>query len=124
MNVSFLCVNVSKTFLMTYSRLGSPVNLNGLVTLYGKPVQQVGKLRYLRFIVDCHLPWRNHSEAISAKIARGVRILRRFRHFLPQKILLTLYYPLKRLGLLVNMLKRSMKLVLVRIPESIECWTN
>ena len=78
MNVSFRRVNVGKTFLMTYRRVGSPVDLNGLVTLYEKPVQQVGKLRYLVFIVDCHLSWRNHSEAISANIAPGISILRRF----------------------------------------------
>ena len=91
MNLSFLCDNVSKTFLVTYSRMGCPVDLDGLVTLFAKPIQQASKLRYLGFIVDSHLSRRNHSEAISAKIVRSVCILRRFKHFLPQKILLILY---------------------------------
>ena len=44
--------------------------------------------------MDCHLSWSSHSEAISVKIVCGVGILRHFKHFLPQKILLTLYYSL------------------------------
>ena len=93
-SLSLLCVNVRKTFLMTFCRVGTPLDVSGQVTLCGNLVQQVDHLRYLGFYLDCHLAWKCHSDAISSKIARGVGILRRLQHFLPQRILLTIYYSL------------------------------
>ena len=77
---------------MTFCRVGTPLDVYGLVTLCGKPIQQVDHLRYLGFYLDYHLSWRCHSDAISSKIAHGVGILRRLQHLFPQRILLTIYY--------------------------------
>lgn len=92
MNLSLLCVNVKKTFLMTFCRVGMPVDASGLVTLSGKPVQQVHIVRYLGFFIDSNLSWKHHSDVISAKIARGVGMLRRLKHFLPKRVLLMIYH--------------------------------
>ena len=91
-SLSLLCINVRKTFLMTFCIVGAPLDVHGLVTLCGKPIQQVYHLRYLGFYLDCHLSCRCHSDAISSKVTRGVGIIRRLQHFLPQRILLTIYY--------------------------------
>ena len=67
-SLSLVCVNLCKTFLMTFCRVGIPLDVSGLVTLCGKPIKQVDHLRYLGFYLDYHLSWRCHSDAISSKI--------------------------------------------------------
>ena len=93
-SLSLLCVSVRKTFSLTFCKVGAPLDVYGLVTLCGKPIEQVYHLRYLGFCLDYHLSWRCHSDAISSKIARGVGILWRLQHFHPQWVLLTIYYSL------------------------------
>ena len=70
-SLSLLCVNVRKTFLMTFCRVGTPLDVSGQVTLCGNLVQQVGHLRYLGFYLDCHLAWKCHSDTISSKLPVG-----------------------------------------------------
>ena len=56
-SLSLLCVNVRKTFLMTFCRVGTPLDVYGLVTLCGKPIQQVDHLSAILvfiWITTCH----------------------------------------------------------------------
>ena len=55
-------------------------------------IQFILQFLYLGFYLDCHLAWKCHSDAVSSKIARGVGILWRLQHFIPQRILLSIYY--------------------------------
>ena len=91
-SVSLFCGNVGKTFLMIFGRFGTPLDVPDHVALCGNPVQQVDHLCYLGVYLDCYLAWKWQSDAISSKIARGVGILGLLLLFLPQRILLTIYY--------------------------------
>ena len=84
--------NLALERLEVHTARGTQLDVHGFVTLRGKPIQQVDHLRYLGFYLDYHLSWRCQSDTISSKIARGDGILRRLQHFLPQRILLTIYY--------------------------------
>ena len=82
------------------------VNVSSKVLLGEKHILQVKSLRYLGFHIDSNLSWKHHSEIIPAKIARGVGILRRLKHILPERTLRTIYfviiYPYISYGCLVR----------------------
>ena len=92
MNLSLICFNVKKSFLMTFCRVGMPVDARDLVILSGKLIQQVHIFRYLGFFIDSKLSCRHHSDVISSKIARGVEMLYRLKNILPKRILLMIYH--------------------------------
>ena len=54
-SLSLFCVNVHKTFLMTFYRAGKPLDVSGQVTLCVNLAQQADHLRYLGFDLDCDL---------------------------------------------------------------------
>ena len=49
-------------------------------------------MRYLGFQLDCNLSWKNHSDIVATKVARGLGILRRLKHVLPLSVLLLLFH--------------------------------
>ena len=51
----------------------------------------VHEVRYLGFQLDCNLSWKNHSDLVAAKVARGSGILRQLKHVLPLSVLSLLY---------------------------------
>ena len=85
-------MNVKKTFLLSFCRVGDSVDVNSKFLLGEKPILPVKSLRYNGFHIDSNLSWKHHSNIISAKIARGVGILRRLKHILPERTLRTTYF--------------------------------
>ena len=49
-------------------------------------------MRYLGFQLDCNLSWKNHSDLVADKVARGLGILRRLKNVLPLPVILLLYH--------------------------------
>ena len=91
-SLSLLSVNVKKTNFMIFRRVGKPPSVDGEIFFNGKPLSQVHEVRYLGFQLDCNLSWKHHSDLVAAKVARGLGILRRLKHFLPLSVLLLLYH--------------------------------
>jgi hypothetical protein len=58
------------------------------------PLGEVSEYKYLGITIDNHLVWDKHINKIRNKIACRVGIIRKLSYFLPQKILLMLYYSL------------------------------
>ena len=48
-------------------------------------------VQFLGVIVDEHLSWKPHLEAVCTKVSRGVGVICRLRFILPEKVLITLY---------------------------------
>lgn len=93
-SLSLLSVNVTKTNFIVYSRVGKPSDIDGRILFNNKPVVQVQEIRYLGFYIDCNFSWKRHSDVVATKVARGLGAIRRFKNFLPQRVLLLLYHAL------------------------------
>ena len=51
-------------------------------------------IRYLGVLIDAHLFWKHHVKHIVKKVKRSVGMLSKIRHYVPQSILIQLYYTL------------------------------
>ena len=94
MRFSCLSVNVFKTNFMTFCRIGTPIILNNKICLNGVFLKQAFSVKYLGFYLDCNLSWKLHCDAVAAKVARGLGLVRRLRNELPSRILMILYHSL------------------------------
>jgi hypothetical protein len=90
-SLSCLAVNASKTNYMIFSRTGVIDNVFGLINFNGTEIKQIFDTRYLGFQIDCNLNWKKHSEIVSVKVARGLGLIRRFKHVFPVSVLKILY---------------------------------
>ena len=64
------------------------------IKLYGNNLQCVEKMKYLGVILDSQLTWSEHIKHISIKISRSIGCIRRIKHLIPHKTLITLYFAL------------------------------
>ena len=60
-SLSILCMNIKKTFLLIFCRVGDSVGVSGKVQLCEKPVVQVKSLLYFSFHIDFNLSHKNIS---------------------------------------------------------------
>lgn len=90
--LSMLAVNVKKTNFMVFSRIGKPIDLGGRILFSGNSLEQVDLVRYLGFYLDCNMSWKHHSDLVASKVARGLGIIRRLKHFVPGRVMLLLYH--------------------------------
>ena len=49
-------------------------------------------IKYLGVYIDCHLKWKEHILEVSKKLARGIGILLKLRHFVNLASLVQVYY--------------------------------
>ncbi len=64
---------------------GTRVKLNGVL------LNRVSSTKFLGVIIDENLTWKNHLHAISKTISRNTGLLTKMKHFVPEKILYSLY---------------------------------
>ena len=57
-----------------------------------KIIEEKKCIKYLGIFINCHLNWKEHVHKLSKKIARGIGILSKPRHFVSQAILVQVYY--------------------------------
>ena len=79
-------------FLLTLCRVGDSIDAGGKVLLCKKPVVKAKSLRCLGFHIDSNHSLKHHSDIISAKIARGVGILRTLKHVLRARSVRAIYF--------------------------------
>ena len=48
-------------------------------------------LKYLGLMIDSNLSWKYHIEAICHKISKSVGIIAKIRHYVPRRVLLSIY---------------------------------
>ena len=56
------------------------------------PVEEKNSTKYLGTFIDNQLSWKTQVEHIKSKIARGIGMISRIRHFVDETCLLNLYY--------------------------------
>ena len=86
-----LTLNISKSnFLVIHplrKKLASEIELK----LNNEPLTNVEDTKYLGVIIDKNLSWKSHIQMVNTKISKGIGILSKVRHFVPQSILLNIY---------------------------------
>ena len=85
-----LSLNANKTLYLLFHRARiKPVEIS--VDMNGSIINRVHNIKYLGVIIDHKLNWIEHFTYVNNKIAYGVGILLRARHFLCRKSLINLY---------------------------------
>ena len=60
----------------------------------GCELQRVASFNFLGIVIDEHISWNSHIAHLTNKIAKKVGIINNLKRFLPQNVLITLYYSL------------------------------
>ena len=94
LKVNKLSLNVKKTHYMIFTRKRSAKIEKPKVNLKidGQSLSEVVKTKFLGMIIDNKLAWKDHVNFICGKIARGIGIMLKSRHYLYRNTLTTLYY--------------------------------
>ena len=88
-----LSLNISKTNYVIFHATKKTV-LNVDLNLNGVRIERVKSFKFLGLLINENINWNDHIKSISIKISRAVGILNKLKFYLPQTILLTLYFAL------------------------------
>lgn len=87
-----LSLNIGKTHCMIFTNCRQLCNRVGNIYINGVNIETVSQTKFLGVLIDNKLKWSTHIEYISAKIAKGIGIIRKTKVILDKDTLLTLYY--------------------------------
>ena len=86
-----LSLNISKTHFMHFQTTRRDVALPQNIIIDNLPLNPKDHVKFLGITIDKHLSWGHHVNNVSSSIAKGIGILYRLKHFLPERSLLMLY---------------------------------
>jgi hypothetical protein len=88
-----LSVNASKTnyMLLGTNRKTTVQNNNSNIILDKTSLERVNKTKFLGVTIDDNLTWKNHIDNVGKNISKGVGIINKLKHFVPEKVLYSLY---------------------------------
>jgi len=91
LKVNKLSLNVNKTKAMLFhTNKRRNIDLPN-IKIADQKIEFLNEFSFLGVTVDKNLSWKSHINKISNKISKIIGVLNRLKHFLPRKILLTLY---------------------------------
>jgi len=90
-----LSVNASKTNFMI---LGTPHMTNKhdyhdslQIILDGTKLDRVTNTKFLGIVIDENITWKHHIDATSKTISRNIGVINKLKHYIPERILHSLY---------------------------------
>ena len=90
--VNKLSLNIDKSnfviFHPSQKKVQYPINL----IINNKILEEKKYVKYLGIIMDCNLNWKQHIHELSKKVSGSIGILSKLRHYVPQSILIQIYY--------------------------------
>ena len=90
--VNKLSLNIDKSnfviFHPSQKKVQYPINL----IINNKILEEKKYVKCLGIIMDCNLNWKQHIHELSKKVSRSIGILSKLRHYVPQSILIQIYY--------------------------------
>jgi len=88
-----LSVNASKTnYMLLGTRQKTGVQNDSVkIVLDNTNLERVSKTKFLGVTIDENLTWKNHIDNISKNISKGVGIINKLKHFIPEHVLYSLY---------------------------------
>ena len=91
LKVNKLSLNIKKTHFMFITRKKHRPNQVDL-QIDGERIHEVQKTKFLGFIIDNKLNWKDHISYVKNKIAKGLGMIIKARHLLNKNALMTLYF--------------------------------
>ena len=89
-----ISLNVSKTIVLLFRDPHRIVDHNISLFLNGKALEVSQSVKYLGIHIDNDLSWKTHVNVLSTKLRKANGIISKLRHFVPQSVLLSVYYSL------------------------------
>ena len=90
LKINKLSLNISKTKFMIFHKPRRKITVPKLL-INGSTLTQCNVFNFLGIQINQNLTWTDHIKSTSLKISRSLGRLKSLKHFLPTKILLTLY---------------------------------
>ena len=87
-----LSLNMDKSNFVIFHPPQKKVNYNIKLKIDNKDIKEMKSIKYLGVYIDCHLKWKEHILEVSKKLARGIGILLKLRHFVNLASLVQVYY--------------------------------
>ena len=89
-----LSLNVSKTQFLLFRTKSKLDKYRFTLTLNQTKLYESTFVKYLGVLIDNKLSWKHHINELSKRLAFSNSLLCKIRHYVPQKILRSLYYSL------------------------------
>ena len=86
-----LSLNIDKSIFFIFRPPQKKIEYTVKLQINNKIIEEKKCIKYLGIFIDCHLNWKEHVHELSKKIARGIGILSKLRHFVSQAILVQVY---------------------------------
>jgi len=94
LNANKIALNVAKTEVILFRHPNKSINYDVRLKLNGKKLTFSPSVRYLGITIDSHLNWSFHIKNLATKLSRSNGAISKLRHYVPQNILLSVYYSL------------------------------
>ena len=94
LNANLISLNSTKTEIILFRPKRNATNYDFKFKINGKRLYTSKVVKYLGVLIDENLNWRNHIESVSLKLKRANGALSKIRHYIPEDILLSIYYAL------------------------------
>ena len=86
-----LSLNISKTYFMHFQTTRRNVTLSQNIIIDNISLNQKEYVKFLGITIDKHLSCSQYINFVSSSIAKGIGILYKLKHFLPEHSLLMIY---------------------------------
>ena len=84
-------LNLTKSTFLFIPPSQKKLNRNVELKLNNEKLKEVKEAKYLGVLIDSKLKWKSHIQNVNMKVAKGIGILSKVRHFAPQRVLLNIY---------------------------------
>lgn len=89
-----LSLNIEKSNYVIFHPPQKKMQTNLNLNISDKQLKREYCIKYLGIMIDCNLSWKKQVDCVLKKIRRSIGILSKIRHYVSQKILVSLYYAL------------------------------
>lgn len=94
LNANKIALNVAKTEVIPFRHPNKSISYDVRLKLNGKKLSFSTCVKYLGVIIDSNLNWSFHIKNLATKLSRSNGAISKLCHYVPLKILLSVYYSL------------------------------
>ena len=92
LNANKISLNKGKTEYIIFKGSQKPLNYDIRISINGTRLYPSSQIKYLGVILDSDLSWKSQINNTAIRLKRANGVLAKIRHFVPQKVLLLVYY--------------------------------